>query len=902
MGPVQDPRSPLALPDLEPPGKNPTARFYQDPFLRLLSSKKGESLGRQGQALDLGPGEAARGKDPPAPPSEVEFENPPSFRALPGENLEVPAQNPDRGTQAPGPLLEDRQGPSSAARHQGNPRFQDPRLLAGHPSQTLSQDVLVFPLHGGHHRDPGNHGVGGIEPSPQAGLQAGRLHARLVEEKEGRRREKVEEGRPRRVGKDPGRPPEEGSRRPGPKVGPSHTEPFLQSGQVGAQVYPCPQSSPLEQALQEEGGGSLPLGAGQVDGGSLSGLQAQAIQEPTNALQPQGQGSFSPLFQVGQEGQLLEDLLQFSPSLRGGGYNPPLVRKGFLLAGGEGPSPTRRNLEMSFHRSGPRLFLRVLLLGGLLFAGTVLPGCTTRLSAPPAPEHYSGLEKLELERVGDRYLHLAWSLHPSLAVWVGGTGTGVPRLKASREEIFAARKEARNLLDQVLAIRSAGLPPSGRRDQKILAGFLRGLLVELEKVEPWARDPGYYLDEIQACLALAGAPPDPTEQGETWRLQLLAIPHILVDSLDNLRFCPPLFLDQAARRARDLSKALRSGRLYPAEMEKGLAGEVRAAGERAGLALEAWAIRLEKRKIQKPGGSFVLGEDTLAALLREREGIYTPPSELAQDLRSRQKVLTARLAQALGDEPSPRLLLSVARKPLSPGKKGEIQDLSPSGALAFCRAKGIFPGAPPLPRSRPLASPLLKDLAIPVWIPPSSASPPTPDLLLKLARATWPGLRALQAWLGQNDSPLRRKAPSLLFCRGWLSYAEDLWAAKDPHPEVRILRAWRTLAECVQARAALDLHMGNLTLSQAEELLRGAAFLPRNLARDRALELARVPLRYLAYLGLQSIGELRRSCRTREGRNFLAGAFNGKVLSCGALPASAMEVEILFYCDRPGGK
>ncbi len=557
---------------------------------------------------------------------------------------------------------------------------------------------------------------------------------------------------------------------------------------------------------------------------------------------------------------------------------------------------------MSFHRVGAFFLLRALLAGLPAWAGIALQGCETRLPTPPAPERFSGLEKLELQRVGDRYLHLAWSLHPSLALWVGGTGAGVPRLKASREEIFAARREARNLLDQDLAIRSSGLPPSARQDQKILAGLLRGLLVELEKVEPWARDPGYYLDEIQACLVLAGAPLDPTERGEAWRLQLLAIPNILRDSEENLRFCPPLFLDEAARRARSLSRTLRSGRLFPEGMEKGLRRELQAAAERAGLALEAWAVRLEKRKTEKPGGSFVLGEDTLAALLREREGIYTPPSELVQDLKTREKALSSRLARLLGDEPSPGVLAALAGKalPLSQGKDRPL--LSPSWAREFCRKKGILPGPLPRPRSRPLSSPLLEDLGIPSWPFATPVSPPSPRLLLRLARATWPGLRALQARLERNASPLRRKAPSVLFCRGWLSYAENLWAEKDPHPQVRVLQAWRRLVECVQARAALELHTGNSTLSQAGALLRGKAFLPGKEAEKRALELARVPLRYLGYLGFLSIGELRRSCRAWEGKRFLAGAFNGKVLSCGALPASAMEAEILLYCDTPQGR
>ncbi|HHI68404.1 MAG TPA: DUF885 family protein [Planctomycetes bacterium] len=337
-------------------------------------------------------------------------------------------------------------------------------------------------------------------------------------------------------------------------------------------------------------------------------------------------------------------------------------------------------------------------------------------------------------------------------------------------------------------------------------------------------------------------------------------------------------------------------------MEAGLRRELQDAAERAGLALEAWAVRLEKRKTEKPGGSFVLGEDTLAALLREREGIYTPPSELVQDLKSREKALSSRLARLLGDEPSPKVLATLTKKTLPPSQGEDGPPLSPSRAREFCRKKGILPGPLPSPRSRPLSSPLLEDLAFPFWPSAAPLSPPTAENMLRLARATWPGLRALQAWLECNASSLRRKAPSVLFCRGWLSYAENLWAEKDPHPQVRALLAWRRLAECVQARAALELHTGNATLSQAAALLRGKAYLSGKEAEKRVLQLARTPLRYLGYLGLLSIGELRRSCRAWEGKRFLAGAFNGKVLSCGALPASAMEAEILLYCDTPKGK
>ena len=354
-----------------------------------------------------------------------------------------------------------------------------------------------------------------------------------------------------------------------------------------------------------------------------------------------------------------------------------------------------------------------------------------------------------------------------------------------------------------------------------------------------------------------------------------------------------------AARARGLSKEIRSGRLFPPDLEKGLAGELQSAGERAGLALEAWAVRLEEMKSRGPGGSFVLGEDTLAALLREKEGIYTPPRELLLDLESRERALRRELTKILGEEPSAPALETLAEKPLAQPKGVEIPSLSPSWARRFCKAKRILPG--PLPESpgSPLSSPLLEDLAFPTWRPGDNASPPTADRLLRLARATWPGFQALRTWLRRNDSPLRKMAPSLLFCRGWLSYAETLWAEKDPHPALRTVQAWRRLVECVQARTALGLHMGNLTLSQAAGFLRERAFLPPGKARSLALALARVPLRYLGYLGLQSIGELRASCLAREGKAFAAGAFNGKVLSCGALPAGAMEVEILLYCETP---
>ncbi len=556
---------------------------------------------------------------------------------------------------------------------------------------------------------------------------------------------------------------------------------------------------------------------------------------------------------------------------------------------------------MSCHSSGPVLWNPARLLLPAL-ALLCAPGCETRLPTPPPPENFSGLERLELERVTSRYLDLAWSLHPSLALWTGGTGTGVPRLKAGRQEILAARREARNLLDQCLAVRSGGLPSSARLDQKVLAGLLRGLLVELEKVEPWSRDPGYYLDEIQACLALARALPDPSDQGESLRLQLLALPGILRDSEENLRFCPPAFMEMAARRARELSRFLGRGRLFPEGLEKSLAGEIRSAAEKARLALEAWAVRLEEKKSREPGGSYVLGEDTLAALLREKEGIYTPPAELARDLDSQARTLSARLEKALGDTPTVSALHALAEKALDRAGAPPPVELSPKGARAFCKEQGIFKGTLPA-TGPPLGFPsLVESLGLPAWPPGEGASSQaTPALLLDLARATWPGFLALRGRLEENPSILRKKAPSLLFCLGWLSYAETLWAEKDPHPPTRTVETWHRLAECLQARAALGLHMGDLTTSQAARLLEEKAFLTEEEARKAVMELARAPLRHFGYIGLQSILDLRSSCRTREGRAFLAGAFHGKLLSCGALPAGAMEAELLLYCGVPAG-
>ena len=168
-------------------------------------------------------------------------------------------------------------------------------------------------------------------------------------------------------------------------------------------------------------------------------------------------------------------------------------------------------------------------------------------------------------------------------------------------------------------------------------------------------------------------------------------------------------------------------------------------------------------------------------------------------------------------------------------------------------------------------------------------------LSLRVARESWPG-RHLQACAAmQGATRLRRLAMSPLACDGWALEAGGLMleAGFCLDPRARLFRLRDQLEAAALAAVDVGLHLGRLTLEEAETLLVERARMPRAAAlaavRGAALEPART---LCAMVGSALIAELREEWRSKLGDAFDAAAFHAALLSVGRLPIFLVREEL----------
>ncbi len=537
---------------------------------------------------------------------------------------------------------------------------------------------------------------------------------------------------------------------------------------------------------------------------------------------------------------------------------------------------------------GTRNVMELFLWKGAVLLGLGLGSCETRPARTLPPEKVVGLEPIKLENLCSRYLDLVSRIHPSHLL-AGSMERDFPfSLEVGKRDLEASENECMLILDQALEIPDASLTEPQRIERKFLCSKLKSLLIEFQGIQPFSRDPGVYLDELEAGIVLylqAGKGPQEVEGLVSW---LNGFRKALAVAFENLGFCPEVFISQAMERARALSACLEEGRLTEGLCSGSLAKDLDRAVERACNALKWYADELAARKRELSPGPFTWGEETLTAMLRE-EGIYSPPPLLMEKLGKDMSRLERDVRRSLHADS-----LGTAWRRLETMKyKGKIYAPASAGnARDFCVKEGIFIRGNA--RGRPwkglLASKYIIDGDIFAGDRADRGHGSSEwERMLRIARDSWPGFSAFKSKLELSGSVLARSCPSPLFVHGWLSYSEDLVAERNLFTPLEAARGMRRLKECVLAYIAIGIHTGKITLGQAVSLIERKCLADKKEAKDLAVRTARTPLSFLGYLGMKLIRELRFEFKKAHEKAYSLAFFHEALFSTGPVSFALLD-------------
>lgn len=449
----------------------------------------------------------------------------------------------------------------------------------------------------------------------------------------------------------------------------------------------------------------------------------------------------------------------------------------------------------------------------------------------------------------------------------------------------------------------------------------------------WLRDarqpftnPAYYFSNGLDPSIYIAVPYAPAEQRmQAFIAYLRAIPNALQQIQANLDSAlPRTFIDYAARGFGGFAEFYRKDATAAFESveDEQLQAELAEAVKAASAAMERarrWAL---SRPVAREG-TFALGAEGFAAMLRMTEGVRTPLERLEEigvaDLERNLAALTSACAQLAPDASIKSCLTKVdADKPKEGSVAAAREQLVTLKRLVSERDIVSIPGtedalvaeAPPyrrqnfayidIPGPYDAGMPSVYYIAPPdpAWTRAEQAAylPSRAELLFVSIHEVWPGhflhfLHAKRAqWrFGQIFS-------SYAFTEGWGHYAEELMVEQgiaDEAPTLRVGQALNALLRNVRYLCAIGMHTKDMTVAECERMFREKAFQDAGNARQQAARGTYDPA-YLNYtLGKLIIRKLRADWLRNRGGEAALREFHDELLSHGSPPLPLLRTQLL---------
>ncbi len=540
---------------------------------------------------------------------------------------------------------------------------------------------------------------------------------------------------------------------------------------------------------------------------------------------------------------------------------------------------------------------------------------------------------LEFRRLADRFFEEAYfRYHPT-----EGTSAGFHQYDVRLEDYSAAtRREEAALLHTFLgefeSLDARSLPPEAAADRELLIARIRSMLLDLEELRSWERNPDSYssgvTNSIFGIMSRRFAPPADRLRAVIAREK--AIPAVFAEARANLKNPPEIYTRIALEQLPGIVSFFRKDvpAAFAEVRERGAWPEFETANRAVIEALQAYGQFLQNDLLPRSHGEFRIGAKNYRRKLAYDEMVDTPLDRLlaigVEDLRRNQEALRETAAkinprgeprQILEDlekeHPAPDHLLTTFRDVLS-GLRDFIEQHGivdiPSQVLP------IVEETPPFMRALTFASmdtpgpfeKVAKEAFFNVTLPEAGWGPrQVEEHMAAFNRGTvistaiheaYPGHYVQFQWLQQAPSKTRKLLWASSNAEGWAHYCEQMMLDESYHSGdlgLRLGQLQDALLRDARYIVGLEMHTGRMTFEQGIEFFMREGYQTRAVA-ERETKRGTADPTYLVYtLGKLQILKLREDYRRMQGTRFHLREFHDRFLRQGVPPVKIIRRALL---------
>jgi hypothetical protein len=561
------------------------------------------------------------------------------------------------------------------------------------------------------------------------------------------------------------------------------------------------------------------------------------------------------------------------------------------------------------------------------------------LTTPVGAQPEGPLGDAMLGALANRYFNEAWRLDP-----VDATDAGVhdydTTLGSFGADAYAERLDvARRYLASLRAIDPGTMGAEASYDAQIFESKLEGRVLSLETLQRWKHDPAQYTDVasdgVYQLLARNFAPlPDRVRSIVARERQ---IPALLADARANITTVDPTTA-QIAREdiagAVDFFATVVPIGVAPVR-DAGLRSEFATVNGAAIAALRAYLAAMDAGPFAHPSGTFAIGRDTFAEMLRLQEltpislATYEsvgeaalaksraefvataraidpnkPPQDVAADLKTKHPAEGALLKTATDDLTALRQFVVSHRIITLPADDDVKVEATPEFERTTSFASMDAPG--------PLEKHATQAYYYVTPVEPNWTTARKEQHLGFFNDYAFPLISAHEVMPGhyvnyildthEKLSQIRQLMASTSFAEGWAHYDEQMivdegWGGGDPH--VRLAELALALQRECRYLVGLREHTQGMTVQAATAFFEENAFMGEEPAHREALRGTGDPLYGYYTLGKLEILKLRDDFRKATGPHYSLEAFHDALLAHGDPPIAIVR-KIILGADDDG--
>ncbi len=498
----------------------------------------------------------------------------------------------------------------------------------------------------------------------------------------------------------------------------------------------------------------------------------------------------------------------------------------------------------------------------------------------------------------------------------------------------ARRAFARDAMKELKAYENVSLTQTEEMDLAVLQGQLHVQLRQETDLKLLDRNPTIYVDRLMDALytmvVREYAPPE--ERAPALLERLRAIPAYVDVAKANLKagYDLPAIWTEIAIETLDGADLFFKETLQPFAKKTAKDNEAfQDAAEGARRTLLKFKAYLKDEILPRCDGSFAVGRDMFEFLLEKEHGLSLRIKDLLQigeEAVAKAKVELAKAAAEISPRQGLERVIAEAKKHHPPAEKltqTYKKEMERARDFVVKRDLVTFPDGddhlavtetPPFARSViPYAAYLSpapfdsKQEGL-FWVTPIDRRAPADRQREQLDGHTiygipvtalheaYPGHHLQLLHSNRASSKVRKVFGTSTFWEGWALYCEDLMFEEGFYqdPKVRLIQLRDMLFRAYRVLVDVKLHLSQMTIEEAVDLLVDQAGLERANAVAEVKRYTLTPTQPMSYLvGKREIVSLRDEYRQQRGERFKLKEFHDKLLSFGSVPLPLVREAML---------